>query len=115
MSSSYDKVKRAKLSFKGGLDPTKKIEKHKKKKNKQQKEAKLKEGEGEQQEVGDAEGSVELDTGIGHAPDGGKKTKFYEELFPVETKRFGYSSTKTLTREEALDIRVKQKADRYCK
>ena len=62
------------------------------------------------------EKDFEIDVGIGHAPDGGKKTKLYEDMFPVETKRFGYETEKKkLSREEALDIRVKKKADRYCK
>ena len=45
------------------------------------------------------------------------KNMKYEELFPVETKKFGYdpkfSTFKTV--EDALDDRVKKKADRYCK
>ena len=47
----------------------------------------------------------------------------YDELFSVEAKKFGYepkssaatAKTKTKTIEEALDDRVKKKADRYCK
>ncbi|KAI5058769.1 hypothetical protein GOP47_0026939 [Adiantum capillus-veneris] len=112
-SSSYDKVKRAKLSFKGGLDPAKKIEKKKKKK---QKEVNLRDPTEVEAEQGKgAEETTELDSGTGHAPEGGKKSKLYEELFPVETKRFGYQTQKTVSREEALDVRIKQKADRYCK
>ncbi|MCO5604266.1 hypothetical protein L7F22_058430 [Adiantum nelumboides] len=111
--TSYEKVKRAKLSFKGGLDPAKKIEKKKKKK---QKDANLRDPtEEEAEQAKGAEEAIELDNGIGHAPEGGKKSKLYEELFPVETKRFSYNTEKTVTREEALDVRVKQKADRYCK
>ncbi|KAG0570392.1 hypothetical protein KC19_6G158800 [Ceratodon purpureus] len=59
-------------------------------------------------------GSDAIDTGTGHAPDG-KKSKKYEELFPVETKRFGYVIPQAKSREAALDERVKKKADRYCK
>ena len=129
--SSYLKVKASKLSFKGGLDP--KIDKKKKKKKKNrteelpqlgreeiEDEGEMEEGakKKEKQKKGkmEKEEDFELDQGIGHAPDGGKKTKLYEDMFPVETKRFGYETEKKkLTREEALDIRVKKKADRYCK
>eukprot|EP00271_Cylindrocystis_brebissonii_P007484 TRINITY_DN21054_c0_g1_i1.p1 TRINITY_DN21054_c0_g1~~TRINITY_DN21054_c0_g1_i1.p1 ORF type:complete len:137 (+),score=14.99 TRINITY_DN21054_c0_g1_i1:166-576(+) len=59
--------------------------------------------------------SFEHDGGIGFAPDG-KKSKKYEELFPVETKRFGYVAPVSVqTREEAVVERSKRKADRYCK
>lgn len=49
--------------------------------------------------------------------DAAKKMK-YDELFPVEAKRFGYepkSKEEVKSVEEALDDRVKKKADRYCK
>ncbi|GAB2219601.1 hypothetical protein Droror1_Dr00007238 [Drosera rotundifolia] len=47
--------------------------------------------------------------------DAAKKMK-YDDLFPVEAKRFGYDPlAKTKSVEEALDDRVKKKADRYCK
>jgi len=46
----------------------------------------------------------------------------YEELFPVEAKKFGYdpanaarAAARNRTVEEALDDRVRKKADRYCK
>uniref|UniRef100_A0A2P2J2M3 Uncharacterized protein n=1 Tax=Rhizophora mucronata TaxID=61149 RepID=A0A2P2J2M3_RHIMU len=41
----------------------------------------------------------------------------YEQLFPVEAKKFGYQDPKSNFKsvEEALDDRVKKKADRYCK
>ncbi|KAJ0049434.1 hypothetical protein Pint_16843 [Pistacia integerrima] len=40
----------------------------------------------------------------------------YDELFPVETKKFGYDPKANVkTVEDALDDRVKKKADRYCK
>ncbi|KAK3229634.1 hypothetical protein Dsin_001515 [Dipteronia sinensis] len=50
----------------------------------------------------------------------GTKNMNYDELFPVQAKKFGYepkSSTagETKTIEEALDDRVKKKVDCYCK
>ena len=49
--------------------------------------------------------------------DAAKKMK-YEQLFPVEAKKFGYdpaNAARNRTVEEALDDRVRKKADRYCK
>lgn len=113
MSSSYDKVRGGKLTFKGGLGPEKTIDKKKKKKTKKDPKQ-----DGEAEDAGgNQEKSAEddvIDTGTGHAPDG-KKSKKYEELFPVETRRFGYVIPKAKSREAALDERVKKKADRYCK
>ncbi|KAH8511597.1 hypothetical protein H0E87_008962, partial [Populus deltoides] len=58
--------------------------------------------------------NLESDAGeIIYTIDAAKKMK-YEELFPVETKKFGYSEKKDLKSvEDALDDRVKKKADRY--
>ncbi|KEH25867.1 hypothetical protein MTR_6g036573 [Medicago truncatula] len=40
----------------------------------------------------------------------------YDQLFPVEAKKFGYEpKTKVKSVENVLDDRVKKKADRYCK
>lgn len=122
MSSSYEKVRGGKLSFKGGLGPEKTLDKKKHKKKMLKKDPKP-EGAADAVAVeaaGDKEKEMEatvvdaIDTGTGHAPDG-KKSKKYEELFPVETKRFGYVIPKAKSREAALDERVKKKADRYCK
>uniref|UniRef100_M8ALS0 Uncharacterized protein n=1 Tax=Aegilops tauschii TaxID=37682 RepID=M8ALS0_AEGTA len=52
--------------------------------------------------------------------DAAKRMK-YEELFPVETRKFGYDpsnaarTSRDRTVEQALDDRVRKKADRYCK
>ncbi|KAJ7970197.1 Organic cation/carnitine transporter like [Quillaja saponaria] len=47
--------------------------------------------------------------------DAAKRMK-YDDLFPVEAKKFGYDpKAKTKSVEEALDDRIKKKADRYCK
>jgi len=127
MSSSFDKVRGGKLSFKGGLGPEKTLDKKKKHKKKKPKTDPQQEGDAaedvnttdtKEKEKDQSAKTVDahdaIDTGTGHAPDG-KKSKKYEELFPVETKRFGYVVPKVKSREAALDERVKKKADRYCK
>ncbi|XP_016563978.1 uncharacterized protein LOC107862822, partial [Capsicum annuum] len=44
------------------------------------------------------------------------KRRKYDCLFPVEAKNFGYDpNAKAKSVEDALDDRVKKKADRYCK
>jgi hypothetical protein len=126
MSSSYEKVRGGKLSFKAGLAPEKTLDKKKKKKKTKTKESDNVEKVEVELEVEGAGAGVkgpvkvggekgyDIDTGTGHAPDG-KKSKKYEELFPVETKRFGYVVPEVISREAALDERIKKKADRYCK
>ena len=120
MSSSYEKVRGGKLSFKGGLGPEKTLDKKKHKKKKLKKEPAQDGDEAAGDATADKARDEEakaldaIDTGTGHAPDG-KKSKKYEELFPVETKRFGYVIPQAKSREAALDERVKKKADRYCK
>lgn len=131
MSSSYEKVRGGKLTFKGGLGlgPEKKISKKKKIKQPAKAEGDEEnalvaagdaiENDGaepkvEQESDGKQQPIAEIDTGTGHAPDG-KKSKKYEELFPVETRRFGYVVPTEESREAALNERVKKKADRYCK
>ncbi|KAI3454329.1 hypothetical protein Pfo_010992 [Paulownia fortunei] len=115
MSEAYERVRGGRLAFKGGELATrdKAIDKKKKKKNKNKTklpdDAVLSE---------DPSMSV-VDSGSGagevYTIDAAKKMK-YEELFPVETKKFGYDpNAKTKSVEEALDDRVKKKADRYCK
>ena len=55
---------------------------------------------------------------VAYTIDAARKMK-YEQLFPVEAKKFRYDpinvdyNSKTV--EDALDDRVKKKADRYCK
>lgn len=61
-------------------------------------------------------GGVErkFDDGI-YTIDAAKRRK-YDDLFPVEAKKFGYDpKAKAKSVEDALDDRVKKKADRYCK
>ncbi|KAK4428178.1 hypothetical protein Salat_1586800 [Sesamum alatum] len=119
MSEAYERVRGGRLAFKGGELATrdKGIDKKKKKKNKNKSktanDAVLSE---------DPSANV-LDSGSGsgsgagevYTIDAAKKMK-YDELFPVECKKFGYDpNAKTRSVEEALDDRVKKKADRYCK
>ncbi|XXG60183.1 hypothetical protein AAC387_Pa04g2150 [Persea americana] len=122
MSDPYERVKGGKLTFKGGggLAARKSTDmKHKKKKKKIKPSDDAQEEEGEQAQApqedladggGEAAGGVDI-----YTIDAAKRMK-YDELFPVEAKRFGYEpKLKAKSVEEALDDRVKKKADRYCK
>ncbi|CAM8972526.1 hypothetical protein QQ045_018617 [Rhodiola kirilowii] len=119
-SGAYEKVKAGRLTFKDGTLATrsKSIDKKKKKK---------KTGKGlepSSDDVRDSESEVQIKeeaAGEGvsgeviYTIDAAKKMK-YEELFPVEAKKFSYDpKAKVKSVEQALDDRVKKKADRYCK
>ncbi len=109
-SDPYEKVKGGRLVFKGGALATRKtIEKKKKKKLKDKNEDAVEES---QPVVVNSESG----SGEAYTIDAAKRMK-YEELFPVEAQKFGYDpknpSAKSV--EDALDDRVKKKADRYCK
>lgn len=114
MSEAYERVRAGRLAFKGGELATreKAIDKKKRKKKNKQKLP--------DDAVPSEDPSVSvLDSGSDAADvytiDPMKKMK-YDELFPVETKKFGYDPTaKKKSVEQALDDRVKKKADRYCK
>ncbi|EPS64527.1 hypothetical protein M569_10256 [Genlisea aurea] len=113
-SEAYDKVRAGRLTFKGGDLATrdKVIGKKKKKKIKN----KAPEGDGADS-VDPAASVVDSSPGSSdiYTIDAAKKMK-YEELFPVEAKKFKYDpKAKTRSVEEALDDRVTKKADRYCK
>lgn len=119
MSDPYERVKGGRLNFKGGTLATrsKAIDKKKKKKKKAKHgdnpdDAEIDPSILEQQaEAADGEGG----SGETYTIDAAKRKK-YEELFPVEAKKFGYQpKTNFKSIEEALDDRVKKKADRYCK
>ncbi|PKA48117.1 hypothetical protein AXF42_Ash015880 [Apostasia shenzhenica] len=125
MSDAYKKVKAGRLAFKGGeLAAVKSVDKKKRKKKKMQEESEdVLAGGGSDGDggAGEREGAVAAATSGGdlYTIDAAKKMK-YEELFPVEAKKFGYdpankSRTGARTVEEALDDRVKKRADRYCK
>ncbi|WOL07314.1 hypothetical protein Cni_G16054 [Canna indica] len=118
MSDVYKKVKAGRLVFKGGDVAGADKKKRKKKKRA---EADAEDDPSSAAAVGDGEEGAEA-SAAGVEPytiDAAKKMK-YEELFPVESKKFGYdpankSRKGDRTVEEALDDRVKKKADRYCK
>ncbi|KAK7370147.1 hypothetical protein VNO80_12204 [Phaseolus coccineus] len=125
MSDPYERVKGGRLAFKGGIlaSRSKSIEKGKNKKKKRTTAA--------------AAAGEDDDTGPNHNPtpnpnpnpeehvdtdkqaevseytiDAAKRMK-YDQLFPVEAKKFGYQpKTNFNSVEDALDDRVKKKADR---
>lgn len=114
MSDAYEKVKGGRLTFKGGNLATRKSidkgkKKHKKKKNADEESNPSLDAASAAVEGSESGGDV-------YTIDAAKKMK-YEELFPVESKRFGYDpkNPKATSVEQALDDRVKKKADRYCK
>ncbi|KAM7471040.1 hypothetical protein LguiA_009223 [Lonicera macranthoides] len=118
MSDPYGKVKGGRLTFKGGdlATRTKSIDKkHKKKKknklNKSSDEIAVEGSSASAAAAGEGEGGG----GDIYTIDAAKRRK-YDELFPVEARKFGYDpKAKVKSVEEALDDRVKKKADRYCK
>ncbi|XP_010248333.1 PREDICTED: uncharacterized protein LOC104591233 [Nelumbo nucifera] len=113
MSDPYEKVKGGRLAFKGGsLATTKAIDKKKKKKKSKQNSSDAAPDAVGEGTIG-AEGGET--TGEVYTIDAAKRLK-YDDLFPVEAKKFGYDpNSKTKSVEEALNDRVKKKADRYCK
>ncbi|KAI3831043.1 hypothetical protein MKX03_011650 [Papaver bracteatum] len=130
MSDPYERAKTGRLTFKGGSFGTlKSIDKKKHKKNKKNKPSKEENPSDEIEIVpGDSvvepDGDGETSAGAGGGGGGGgdiytidaAKRMKYDQLFPVEAKKFGYdpkSVSKSV--ENALDDRVKKKADRYCK
>ncbi|PWA37633.1 hypothetical protein CTI12_AA587060 [Artemisia annua] len=131
MSEAYERVKGGRLTFKGGAvaSRSKSIDKPKKKTKKHKKKLTTDADFTEEILTGDAATAVTEDGGGGStAAEGGggdeagiytidaaKKMK-YDELFPVEAKKFRYDpNAKVKSVADALDDRVKKKADRYCK
>lgn len=121
MSDPYERVKGGRLSFKGGTLATrsKTIDKKKKKKKKNKHSDGPADGEIDPSNLDNQAEASAADGGGGsgepYTIDAAKKMK-YEQLFPVEAKKFGYQAkAKFESIEEALDDRVKKKADRYCK
>lgn len=126
MSTPYERAKAGRLTFKGGTLATrsKSIDKKRKKKTK----PKHTDEGGETTEhilSGDAAAAATGDDGDAGGDGSGEKDLYtidaakkmkYEELFPVEARKFGYDPKfKAKSVEEALDDRAKKKADRYCK
>lgn len=125
MSAPYKEAKAGRLVFKGGeaasLDKKKKKQKKKSKRKSELPSDDPLVEEGATADPSDASASKTVDGAGGdvYTIDAAKKMK-YEELFPVETKKFKYdpnNASRIVSRsvEEALDDRVKKKADRYCK
>ncbi|OVA13418.1 hypothetical protein BVC80_8777g17 [Macleaya cordata] len=122
MSDPYERAKTGRLTFKGGsLATLKSIDKKKHKKKKTNKSTIQNSSEEPQPSDEAIAGASVVETNGGetigdiYTIDAAKRMK-YDELFPVEAKKFGYepkSVSKSV--EDALDDRVKKKADRYCK
>ncbi|KAM5570269.1 hypothetical protein ABKV19_011104 [Rosa sericea] len=130
MSDPYERVKGGRLTFKDGTLATRSKAIDKKKKNKKKK--KLLNNPNVDGAI-DSGSAVDLDlegddaiaaaeaAGAGaeeesYSIDAAKRMK-YDELFPVEAKKFGYDpkAIQQKSVEAVLDDRVKKKADRYCK
>ncbi|XP_058194994.1 uncharacterized protein LOC131311517 [Rhododendron vialii] len=129
MGDPYEKVKGGRLTFKGGaiaslsksIDKKKKKKKNKKSnKDEDTHEALEEEYQPEEDEdasaaAGGGEGSVGGGGAEVYTIDAAKRMK-YDQLFPVEAKKFAYDPKSNVRSvEDALDDRVKKKADRYCK
>ncbi|XP_004299478.1 PREDICTED: uncharacterized protein LOC101291336 [Fragaria vesca subsp. vesca] len=127
MSSPYERVKGGRLTFKDGSVATRSKAIDKKKKKKQKKLLKNPNDDAAISSVDlegdDAVAAAEAAAGEGagaeeesYTIDAAKRMK-YDELFPVEAKKFGYDpkAIKQKSVEAILDDRVKKKADRYCK
>ncbi|KAG2307463.1 hypothetical protein Bca4012_083520 [Brassica carinata] len=117
MSDPYERAKGGRLAFKGGDLAT--IKKNKKKQKKKKNKDKLDDGADVEKMMtpdGSATSSSAADVKDDiYSIDAAKKRK-YDELFPVEAKKFGYVPKSNFDSvAEALDDRVKKKADRYCK
>lgn len=123
MSDPYERVKGGRLAFKGGIlaSRSKSIEKKGKNKKKKRTTASAAEDEDSGHNPNpNPDELVETPTdkkaeGSEYTIDAAKRMK-YDQLFPVEAKKFGYQpKTNFNSVEDALDDRVKKKADRYCK
>ncbi|KAF6174620.1 hypothetical protein GIB67_006272 [Kingdonia uniflora] len=127
MSDPYERAKTGRLTFKGGsLATLKSIDK--KKSKKKSKNKKPYETQPQTQPLPSDEIEITPDETNGgddeatasgevvYTIDAARRMK-YDDLFPVEAKKFGYDPVKAKQKsvEEALDDRVKKKADRYCK
>ncbi|XP_051218601.1 uncharacterized protein [Lolium perenne] len=123
MSDVYKKAKPGRLVFKGGEAAT--LRKPKKQKKNKKPAADLPADADPEAAAGEAAAPTEGAEGGGaggddYTIDAAKRMK-YEEIFPVETRKFGYDPSNAVrasrdrTVEQALDDRVRKKADRYCK
>lgn len=118
MSDPFAGAKGGRLTFKGGVLASRSKAIDKKKKKKKRDKSRSDDNPTDETEILSSADAVDGGDGEVYTIDAAKRMK-YEELFPVETKKFGYdpnnSNTKFKSVEEALDDRVKKKADRYCK
>ncbi|KAM7268616.1 hypothetical protein ACFE04_010782 [Oxalis oulophora] len=120
MSDPYEKAKGGRLAFKDGTLATRKtLNKNKKHKKKSKQITDDDLTQTELTITTTTTTAVDVDGGGGdnsiYTIDAAKK-KQYEEIFPVEAKKFRYDDDfKAKSVEDALDARVKKKADRYCK
>ncbi|CAJ1936530.1 unnamed protein product [Sphenostylis stenocarpa] len=121
MSDPYERVKGGRLAFKGGILASRSKSIEKKGKKKKKKTAMEDEDHNPSPDTNPNPNPEEtLDTdkqaeGSEYTIDAAKRMK-YDQLFPVEAKKFGYQpKTNFNSVEDALDDRVKKKADRYCK
>ncbi|CAN4087862.1 unnamed protein product [Withania somnifera] len=119
MSDPYERVKGGRLMFKGGAVATRSKSIDKKNKKKKKNKSAAVDVVSDEPLTGDAavaatEQQPEASEDI-YTIDAAKRRK-YDDLFPVEAKKFGYDpNAKAKSVEDALDDRVKKKADRYCK
>lgn len=115
MSDPYERVNGGRLAFKGGdLATRKSIEKKNKKKQKKKNKEKLDDGAADIEKNNSSANSSTPADDI-YSINAAKKKK-YDDLFPVEAKKFGYIPKSNFESvAEALDDRVTKKADRYCK
>jgi hypothetical protein len=125
MSDVYKKAKPGRLVFKGGEAATLRKPKKQKKTKKPAAADVPADADADPEAAASDPTPTEGAEGGGAAGDdytidAAKRMK-YEELFPVETRKFGYDpsnaarASRDRTVEQALDDRVRKKADRYCK
>ncbi|XP_014505373.1 uncharacterized protein LOC106765308 [Vigna radiata var. radiata] len=122
MSDPYERAKGGRLAFKGGIlaSRSKSIEKKGKNKKKRTTAAAAEDENSGPNPNPNPNPDEAVDTdkqaeGSEYTIDAAKRMK-YDQLFPVEAKKFGYQpKTNFNSVEDALDDRVKKKADRYCK
>lgn len=120
MSDPYERAKGGRLAFKGGIlaSRSKSIEKKGKNKKKRTTAAAAEDENSGPNPNPNPDEAVDTDKqaeGSEYTIDAAKRMK-YDQLFPVEAKKFGYQpKTNFNSVEDALDDRVKKKADRYCK
>ncbi|BFG33286.1 uncharacterized protein Pyn_23644 [Prunus yedoensis var. nudiflora] len=125
MSDPFERVKAGRLTFKDGSVATRSKAIDKKKNKKKKKKQQLNPNDDGPNSTGPTDLDVVPEDAGAEAAAGGPETYTidaakrmkYDQLFPVEAKKFGYDPKSVAHKsiEDALDDRVKKKADRYCK